>query len=284
MSRKFGPAALLAVGAAWLALVAGCSDSRVEAPKTDRSEPVKAAGPAAPSADEHAHKPGAHGGNVVAIGRDNYHAEAVFEAGGTVRLFTLGKDEAKVEEVDLQVLTAFARPEGAAEAVAFKILPVPQPGDAPGKTSQLVGRLPRDIAGRKVEVTVPALRIGGERFRLAFTSPEGHDEGMPAKVADEKERQLYLTPGGKYTQADIKANGGMTASEKFQGRTSAHDAHPRRGERICPVTATKANPEFTWVVGGKTYQFCCPPCVDEFVKTAKEHPEEIKDPGDYVKK
>jgi multiple sugar transport system substrate-binding protein len=39
---------------------------------------------------------------------------------------------------------------------------------------------------------------------------------------------------------------------------------------ICPISKTKAAPKFSWVVGGKTYQFCCPPCVDEFVQTAKK--------------
>ena len=65
---------------------------------------------------------------------------------------------------------------------------------------------------------------------------------------------------------------------------SSHDRKPKAGDKICPITRTKANPNITWVVGGKTYEFCCPPCVDEFVKTAKEHPEEIKEPGSYVKK
>ncbi len=37
-----------------------------------------------PSADEeHGHKPGAHGGVIVSIGVDSYHAEAVVEKAGT---------------------------------------------------------------------------------------------------------------------------------------------------------------------------------------------------------
>jgi hypothetical protein len=35
-------------------------------------------------------------------------------------------------------------------------------------------------------------------------------------------------------------------------------------------------------VGGKQYMFCCPPCIDEFVKLAKEHPEQVRDPAGYV--
>jgi roadblock/LC7 domain-containing protein len=126
--------------------------------------------------------------------------------------------------------------------------------------------------------------ISGERFRLGFRSaPEQHDEGMPNKVANDEERKLYLTPGGKYTEADIKANGNVTASMKFKGLKSSHDMFPKAGDKICPVTKTKANPQFTWVVDGKPYEFCCPPCVDEFVKTAKATPDEILKPVDYVK-
>jgi YHS domain-containing protein len=106
---------------------------------------------------------------------------------------------------------------------------------------------------------------------------------MPAKVNDEEEVALYLTPGGIYTEADIKANGGVTASQKFKGVMSSHDMNPKPGDKICPVTLTKANAKFTWVVAGKSYEFCCPPCVDEFLKTAKENPTALKNPEDYVK-
>lgn len=261
-------------------VVAGCENGQ------------KASSPTAPAQlpetaqeSDHLHKPGSHGGNIVEIGRDNYHAEVVFEKGGAVRLHLLGNDETKVQETESQVLTAYVKVEGGAEATPFTFRPVPQPGDSEGKTSRFVGVLPKELAGRKVEVTVPSIRIGGERFRFAFASaPAAHEEDMPAKVADEEERRLYLTPGGKYTEADIRANGSVTASEKFKGMMSSHDMKPRAGDRICPVTRTKANPKFSWVVGGKTYQFCCPPCVDEFVRTAKEQPEEIKEPEEYVKK
>ena len=107
---------------------------------------------------------------------------------------------------------------------------------------------------------------------------------MPRKVTNEAERQLYLTAGGKYTDADIRANGSLTASQKYRGFRSSHDMHPAAGDAICPITETKANAKCTWIVGGKSYAFCCPPCIDEFVKLAKEHPEEIHDPRDYAQK
>jgi YHS domain-containing protein len=235
---------------------------------------------------EHGHKPTAHGGIVVPIGRDNYHGEAVFEKDGVVRFYTLGQDEAKVIEVEADPLTAYAKPEGGTEATSFVFKAEPQPGDSKGKTSQFVGKLPRDLWGQKVEVTIPTIRIGGERFRVGFSSaPVAHgDAEMPAKRANEEERKLYLTPGGKYTEADIKANGGAVASVKFKGLKAQHDAKPMPGDKVCPISMTKANPQFSWVVDGQTYQFCCPPCVDEFVQLAKDHPDQIKPPGEYVKK
>lgn len=119
---------------------------------------------------------------------------------------------------------------------------------------------------------------------LASGTPGGHDDGMPDGLADAEARALYLTPGGLYTEADIKANGSVTADAKFKGVMSKHDFKPKAGDAICPITLTKVNPKFTWIIGGKTYQFCCPPCIDEFVLLAKESPDEIKDPSFYVKK
>ncbi len=281
---------LLSTLLAVAAVLVGCSESgkNASAPVNSDTPPSTQTAAKKPGSDaegEHAHKPGEHGGIIVEIGRDNYHAEAVFEKGGVLRLYTLGKDEAKIQEVESQTLTGYVKPEGGTEATSFEFRPVPQPGDAEGKTSLFVAKLPKELAGKNLEVTIPSIRIGGERFRLGFKSVSAaHDEDLLDKVSGEEERQLYLTPGGKYTEADIKANGNRTASQKFKGVMSSHDRKPKSGDKICPITRTKANPKITWIVGGQTYEFCCPPCIDEFVKTAKEHPEEIKEPGSYVKK
>ncbi len=97
-------------------------------------------------------------------------------------------------------------------------------------------------------------------------------------------RDLYLTPGGLYTAADIQANGNQLPSQKFRGVRPEHDFLPKAGDRICPVTRTKANPGYTWVIGGKEYLFCCPPCVEEFVTKAKKSTAPLPDPESYVKK
>ena len=108
----------------------------------------------------------------------------------------------------------------------------------------------------------------------------------PAAAAgsSNKLRDLYLTPGGLYTEADIQANGNQLPSQKFRGVRPEHDFLPKAGDRICPVTRTKANPGYTWVIGGKEYLFCCPPCVEEFVTKAKKSTAPLPDPESYVKK
>lgn len=281
---------LAAAGSLALGGCSGQGSSDAPKPKSDvvpivaSPNPLAAAGGSAPE-EEHGHKPGEHGGILVSLGRDSYHVEAVFEAGGTLRLYTLGKDESRVIDVESQTLKGFVKPVGGNNATAVSFVPEPQEGDATGRTSQFAGTLPADLVGKPVSVTIPNIVISGERFRLGFdSSVAAHSEGMPGKVADREEQELYLTPGGVYTQADIEANGGVTASQKFRGLMSSHDLQPKAGDRICPITSTKANSQFSWIVDGKSYEFCCPPCVDEFVKTAKLSPDSIKEPAEYVKR
>ena len=156
------------LGMASLVLV-GCSGST-----TGKQGAAEVGQPALPKAladaqpGEHAHKPGGHGGNIVEVGRDNYHAEPVFEKDGTLRLYLLGKDEAKVQEAESQVLTAYVKPDGGMEATAIKVRPVPQAGDSEGRTSQFVAKLPKELVGKKVEVTVPSITIDGARYRFGF--------------------------------------------------------------------------------------------------------------------
>ncbi len=264
----------------------GCGDSSAtSAPTIVRDSATNATPGPVPSEEQHGHRGGTHGGLMVSLGRDSYHAEAVFETDGVLRLYTLGKDESRVIDVERQQLKGFAKSEGDSEAQQFTLEAEPQDGDAKGRTSQFVGTLPKVLWGQNVEVTVPNMVISGERFRLGFKSASAqHAEEMPDKVVNAEERALYLTPGGKYSEADIKANGNVTASAKFKGLKSSHDMFPKPGDKICPVTKTKANPKFTWIVDGKPYEFCCPPCVDEFVKTAKATPDVVLQPSEYVKR
>jgi YHS domain-containing protein len=128
-----------------------------------------------------------------------------------------------------------------------------------------------------------------------YICPMDHMKMVPIESASKKapkkvalsplaaERALFLTPGGIYSLADIRANGRTTPAQKYAGIMAQHDMNPTKGMFICPITHTKSNAKFTWVVGGKTYRFCCPPCIAEFVKEAKTQPQRILPPQDYVK-
>ncbi len=170
--RKLIPPALALAAA----LYAGCNQSNSPTPPVAEATAKADADPK--KAEEHPHKPGQHGGIIVEIGRDNYHAEAVFEKGGVVRVYLLGKDEARVQEVEKQTLTAYVKREQDTESSAIALKPTPQEGDAEGKTSLFVGQLPADLQGKRVVVTVPSIRQPAARRRPAR---EGHQRrGTPA--------------------------------------------------------------------------------------------------------
>lgn len=261
-----------------LATLAACGCQGVST--SERGSPRAAT--TATTAHKHWDRPGHHGGRIVKIRPAKYHGEVVFENDGQVKFYTLGGDWKSLLEVDRQELAVTVR-DIDAETTALVLRPDPQPGDVEGKTSRFSGRLPEALIGQTFDFTIESLAIGGERFRVGFHH-EGHAPAMPAKVADEEERRLYLTPGGRYTQDDIKANGHQTVSQKFRAFRAAHDFKPRKGDPICPITQTKAHAQCTWVVGGKTYSFCCPPCIDEFVTRAKEKPESIEPPEAYIQR
>lgn len=272
-----------------IAIVAGCSqsskalDSAANAAATTGVLAATSNNANKPSDEEHPHIPGAHGGIIIPIGSDSYHAEAVVEKDGQLRLLMLGADESRIQEVDFQAVKAYVKASGDSDATPIEMKAVQQDGDAEGKTSQFVGKLPDALVGQAIDVTIPNLRVAGERFRIGFTTKvEQHDNGMPAAVTGTEEQKLYFTAAGKYTDADIKANGPLSAGTKFKGFMSKHDMNPKPGDLICPVTFTKANPKIEWQVNGKKYLFCCPPCVDEFVRLAKEEPDQVKEPEDYV--
>jgi YHS domain-containing protein len=232
----------------------------------------------------HAHKAAPHGGVVVSLeeGGDHYHVEAVVEKGGTLMLYTFGEDMDQVLEVESQVITAEVKREADGEFLSVDLMPMPRPGDPEDRTTRFFGRLPQELRGSPLVVRVASIEIKGKRFPLDFTvhaSPHGE-----ANHNANDEEKLYLTAGGKFTGADIAANGRQTAGDRYKGWKAEHHMKPRRGDRFCPITRIKANREYTWVVSGKTYEFCCPPCIDQFVRLAREEPQTVREPEEYVKK
>lgn len=239
---------------------------------------------------KHGHQ-SSHGGAVQAVG--NHHAEAILEKGGTLRIFILGRDESEMVPLPEPKLMVQVQGERELESQPVELTADPQPGDPAGQASSFAGRLPEEVTGKALTAAL-TLPLGGKAYRTRFElKPHRADEihpemaemlDMPAAAASDEVSELYSKPGGLYTEADIRANGPRPAAEKFRGITSIHDKHPKAGDRICPITSTKANSKFAWTIDGKEYLFCCPPCIDEFVKRAKEEPKSIQPPQSYVQK
>ncbi len=252
--------------------ISGCGGSGTSPP---------AAGAARHDEADHAHAKG-----VVAFG--DHHARLVVEQGGVLKLFILGKDETKVAMIEVQEVQGQLQRDPQAEAVAVLLKADPQPGDPAGTTSQFKGEMPEALRGKPFVATL-LLMVNGERYRPQFTSAAGGHEGHAGRPkgverGSARERELYLTPGGIYTAADVQANGNIVPSEKFKDIAWPHDEDLKPGDRVCPVTSQKADARCSWIVGGKSYTFCCPPCLDKFVGWAKTKPERIKDPAEYVEK
>lgn len=106
---------------------------------------------------------------------------------------------------------------------------------------------------------------------------------VAAELSD-REKELYLVPGGKYTASDIEANGKTAPSQKYKEFVPKHNPTPQTGRKVCPITLTQAHPDCSWIIGGKTYHFCCPICIDEFLRLAKHQPEKVKDPEFFIAK
>lgn len=237
--------------------------------------------------DDHPHAGAPHGGVIVPLGDDDnhYHVEALRETGGVLRLYLLDADADKVREIELQTPTAHVRREKGAGDATILLMPVPQQDDAKGKTSQFFGKLPPALWGERLRVHVSDLAVAGQKVSFEFTAvgdPEGGETALATRI--DQQEKFFRTPGGHYTKADVRANRGRSAFEKYRGFQPKHDLQPRSGDRLCPVSSTKAAPDCTWVVDGATYAFCCPPCIEEFLKGAKHRPEVVQPPGTYVKK
>ncbi|MFM7517479.1 MAG: hypothetical protein ACKO3V_11095 [Pirellula sp.] len=120
---------------------------------------------------EHEHPPGTHGGTIVPLGADSYHAEALFEANGTLRLFMLGKDESRIHEIQVQTIKAFAKNPDSVEVKNIELNAEPQTGDSEGKTSQFVSKIPEELLGKSLRVLAsrPQWRKSGV-FQGSFSS------------------------------------------------------------------------------------------------------------------
>jgi YHS domain-containing protein len=238
--------------------------------------------PATPAPESHGHPPGPHGGSVVAIDRDNHlHAEAAID-GGLVRLYLFGRELTEVRPVVARTLCAAVRLHDGEGDFALMLRPEPLETDPPGTASRFAGRLSPALWRGHPRLVVWSLPVEEARFRFEIELAHSPLEEAEVARAEADEAALYATPKGKYLADDVRRNGTVPASRKYRGERPSHDDRPAPGERVCPVSRERVDARFVWVIGGKEYRFCCPPCIDEYVATAKERPDEVKEPEFYL--
>jgi hypothetical protein len=270
--RRFGAAAIL--GAALVA--AGCGDSsKGPAPTAAGEKKAKPKG--------HAHE-GPHDGAVAEWGDDEYHVEfTVDHAAQEATVYVLDGDANRASPIEATTLTLTLK---LAPPVTVTLAAKPQEGDPPGRSSRFVGKHPALGKVQEFSGTISG-QAGGKPYSGDFAEePHADHKGKKSSKADgptKREVDLFLKPGGIYTSADITKNGNVVPSEKFRGFEWSHDDDLKSGDKVCPVTVNKADEKCGWWVNGQLYEFCCPPCLEKFVKWAKESPEKIKDPGAYRK-
>jgi YHS domain-containing protein len=284
---------LFALGLLSASLIAGC-----EKPSDATKSGGKSTKAAATKPDHDDHGDGPHGGTVIEFG--SFHGEFCVDhpkKQATVYILEENvKDDAPLAVEKL--LLSIKNPQFQVDLKAD-----PQPSDPKGKSSRFVATHENFGKEQEFEGTVSGV-IDGKPYLGDFQEKAHSEHKDPKKPVDKSkaqaekdphgrpivpvdnsaEAQLYLKPAGGYTEADIKANGNTTVSKKYPALKVAHDLKPKVGDKLCPVTLTKANAELKWIIGGKTYEFCCPPCVEEFVTLAKTKPGEVKEPNEYIKK
>lgn len=266
-------------------LMAGCKQENAASKPSVNKTPI--------ATEAHAHGIGPNGGIVFELGK--YHAEfTVDHEKKQCTVFVLSADEknpqpVKVAAKELMLTTKEAKSTDGKVIPRLTIKLLPKE-DASGKGSIFVGA----DAGLGNEINFAGMVIGeidGKPSQGEFKEEEeGHGHAgsqtasttTPGKPTD-REKALFLTPGGIYTAADIEKNGRVVPSVKFQGISWSHDDDLKKGDKVCPVTDNKADAQCVWYVNGKKYEFCCPPCLEKFVGWAKNQPAKIKEPEAYVK-
>ena len=234
---------------------------------------------------DHSHPPAPHGGQIAVLGRGaaHYHAELVVEPSGAARLYTLGREVTEEVPVETQLVVARARTGGAGEEHEFIFRPDPGAIAGDGRVRAFLGRVPGEAVAARVTVQITGLRIGGEKFDFEVSWDSGRSDEEVRAAYDADQRRIFLTAGGKYTEADIASSARVTASAKYRGHRATHAEAAKPGERVCPITGFRAFDALVWRIGGEEYLFCCQPCIDDFVLLAKDRPGEVRPPRDYVR-
>ncbi len=268
MSKAMKLSGLLLVAVLFM----GCSGQKPgDGPKAETPPVAKS-----DHGDHGDHGGGPHGGTVLELGQ--FHGEIVFNHDTKEAVVYILDGTAKVNQ---PITAANLLLNVKAPQLLVELKPRPLDGEPAGKSSRFAGTHEAFAKEQPFEGTVSGV-IDGKPYFGEFK--EVPHEKLPDIGGTPAERELHLTPGGIYTAADIQATGTVVPSVKYKDISWPHDDNLKPGDKVCPVTVNKADSRCLWTVNGKSYQFCCTPCLDKFVKWAKKEPEKIKEPEAYIHK
>lgn len=156
---------------------AGCGAS---SDKTASSSDVETSGPPSTveSGHDHAHpSEGPHGGSLIELGNEEYHAELVHdEQSGSVTVYIL--DATAKTSVPIEATEALINLKHDGRGEQFKLAASADPTDAPGKSSRFVStdaELTKDLdhegAGAELVVT-----INGKPYRGELEHEHDHED------------------------------------------------------------------------------------------------------------
>jgi hypothetical protein len=153
--------------------LAGCRRSSTE------NEPRTAAPAYQSSAGEHEHpSEGPHGGQLVELGNEQYHAEIVHDhSAGTVTVYLLDAAAEKPVPIDARELTINLKHGGRPEQ--FKLTASPDADDRPGRSSRFVSEdreLGEDLDSEGADPRL-AVTIEGKPYTASIEHDHDHDDG-----------------------------------------------------------------------------------------------------------
>ena len=182
---KTRPRTLAAGLALTAAAFAGCAPEADETPVTTAAPPAldPHAGHDHPPGEHPAHPTeGPHGGGLIELGDEEYHAELIHDpsppvgGAGTVTIYLLNDHADEAAPIDAADLTVVVTHDGNRES--FKLAADPDAGDPAGKSSrfvssdaELAGRLDREGGTAKLMV-----KIAGRSYSGDVAHDHDHDD------------------------------------------------------------------------------------------------------------
>lgn len=132
---------------------------------------------------EHGHATtGPHGGSLIELGAEEYHAELVHdEAAGTIAVYLLDSAAKSAVAIDAAELLVNVKHDGKGEQ--FKLAASPDASDPAGKSSRFMSsdaELAGDLDDEHATAELVA-EISGKQFRGAIEHHHGHEAGDHAE-------------------------------------------------------------------------------------------------------